>query len=174
MKIKIFFLPLICIACLVACSEQLVTKNKVIATLKGAEIKVSDILTQYPLEDEYIDIYLKEEIVIHEAKSLGITVSEEKIEEVTQNFYPDFENETDQVKDFYRQQAEKLKMSAEEYYEIWSRTHVERNEYIQEYIKLKFDEPSSYEKAENWGDEIEVHINNLFTVHKDNHDLIMK
>lgn len=47
--------------------------------MKGEKVKVSDILTPYPLEDEYIDVYLKEEIVIYEAKNLGITVSKEKI-----------------------------------------------------------------------------------------------
>ncbi|MFA8439254.1 hypothetical protein [Pueribacillus sp. YX66] len=47
--------------------------------MKGEKVKVSDILTPYPLEDEYIDVYLKEEIVIYEAKNLGITVSKEMI-----------------------------------------------------------------------------------------------
>lgn len=65
-------------------------------------------------------------------------------------------------------------MSDEEYYQIWSRTHIERNEYIQEYTKLKLDELLSYEKVKNRGHEIEVHINHPFTINKDNYDLILK
>ncbi|SOC43706.1 hypothetical protein [Ureibacillus acetophenoni] len=157
---------------LVACSEQTYDKNEVIATLKGEDIKVSDILTQYPIEDEYIENFLKEEIVIHEAKNMGITVSDEKIEELKQTYYP--RGEFTIIEDFHKEQAEVLGITAEEYFEIWSLTYLKRNEYIQEYIKAKFNEPSSIEEGEKWGEEIEAHINNLFTHYKENRDLIIK
>lgn len=115
---------------------------------------------------------MKGEIVIHEAKNMGITVSGEKIEELKQVYYPS--DEFVQIEDFHKEQAKILGITAEEYYEMWSLTYLERNEYIQEYIKANFDEPSSGEEAEKWGKEIENHINNLFTNYKDKKDLIVK
>lgn len=173
-KIKIRFILFLFLSLifLVACSDQTYDKNEVIATFKGEDIKVSDILTLYPIEDEYIEIFLKEEIIIHEAKNMGITVSDQKIEELKQTYYPS--DEFILIENFHKKQAEILGITAVEYFEIWSLTYLKRNEYIQEYIKAKFNEPSSVEEGEKWGEEIEEHINNLFTYYKENKDLIIK
>ncbi|WP_096202947.1 hypothetical protein [Bacillus sp. FJAT-45350] len=171
MKLKLFLFSFICIIFLVACSKQTYDKNEIIATLKGKEIKVSDILTQYPIENGHIETFLKEEIVIHEAKNMGISVSQQRVKELKQSYYSS--GELAKIEDFHKEQAEILGITAEDYFEIWSLTYLERNEYIQEYIKLKFDEPRSVEEAEKWGKAIENHINNLFTTYKDNDDLII-
>ncbi len=172
LKLGLFSFCLISLLFLVACSEQTNNKDDVIAILKGIDIKVSDLLKQYPIEEEYIEIFLKEEIVIHEAKNIGITVSDQKIEELKQSYYPS--NEFTIIEDFHIEQAEVLGITAEEYFEIWSLTYLERNEYIQEYIKTQFNKPSSVEEGEKWGEEIEGHINNLFTHYKEKKDLIIK
>ncbi|TYS64553.1 hypothetical protein FZC76_18515 [Sutcliffiella horikoshii] len=171
MKLKLCLFSFISLVFLVACSEETYDKNELIATFKGVDIKVNDILTQYPIEDEYIEIFLKEEIVINEAKTIGITVSQQKLEELKQTYYPS--GEGIQIEDFHKEQAEILGITPKEYYEMWSLTYLERNEYIQEYIKTKFDEPASIEDGEKWGKEIEEHINKLFTNYIDNNDLII-
>jgi hypothetical protein len=168
MKFKLLLISFISFVFLISCSERTYDKNEVIAIFEGTEIKVSDILTLYPVNDEYIEIFLKEEIVIHEAKKLGITVSEQEMEEQRVMNYPSV-----QIEDFHKEQAEELGITAEEYLKIWSLSILERNVYVQKYIKFKFDEPSSDEEIENWGSEIEAHINNLFTTYKENKELII-
>lgn len=171
MKSYITYLCCLCILFLVSCSERGYDKNKVIATLDGEEIKVGDVLTQYPIEANYLEIYLKEEIVIREAKNKGISVTEAEVEELKQLLYP--HDRPDQIEDFHRKQANLLGTTAEEYFEIWSTTYLERNEYIQAYIKSKFEEPSSGNEADSWGESIESHIEELFAAYQENKKLII-
>lgn len=107
---------------LVSCSEQGYDKNKVIASLKRDEVKVSDVLTQYPVEDKYIEIYLKEEIVIREAKNRGISITEQKIKELKSLIYPS--HQPSQIEDFHRKQGDLIGITADEYFEIWSTTNI--------------------------------------------------
>jgi hypothetical protein len=171
MKLNVSYLYCLYIIFLVSCSEPGYDKNEVIASLKGEEIQISDVLTQYPVEDKYIEIYLKEEIVIREAKNRGIFIPEQEIEELKGLLYPG--DEPSQIEDFHRKQADLLGITAEEYFEIWSKTYLERNEYIQAYIKSEFGEPSSENEVDKWGSSVQSHIDELFAEYQENKELII-
>jgi hypothetical protein len=132
---------------------------------------VSDVLTQYPAEDKYIEIYLKEEIVIREANNRGISITEQEIEELKGQLYPG--DESSQIEDFHRKQAELIGITAEEYFEIWSTTYLERNEYIQAYIKSEFEEPSSENEVGKWGSSVQSHLDELFASYQEDKKLII-
>lgn len=170
MKLNVY-LYCLCIIFLVSCSEQGYDKSKVIASLKGDEVKVSDVLTQYPVENKYIEIYLKEEIVIREAKNRGISITEKEIKELKGLLYPI--DQPSQIEDFHRKQADLIGITDEEYFEIWSTTYIERNEYIQAYIKSEFGEPSSENEVDKWGSSVQSHIDELFAEYQENKELII-
>ncbi|MEC5425765.1 hypothetical protein QGM71_20055 [Virgibacillus sp. C22-A2] len=147
MKLRLF---IICTILLTACTGQNFEKEDIVAVLDGNEIILEEILWQYSLgekpEDRIID-YLKQEVVIREAKYRGVTVTEEEIEERKQLQIPNSNaNERFEVieeKEFYEGQASILEVSPEEYYEVW-------------------------------GQEIDEHINELFDEYKEEEKLIMK
>ncbi|MGD6831105.1 hypothetical protein ACQCT5_03010 [Sutcliffiella halmapala] len=171
MKLNVSYLYCVCIIFLVSCSEPGNDKNEVIASLKGEEIRVSDVLTQYPVEGKYIEIYLKEEIVIREAKNRGISITEQEIKELKGLLYPS--DQPSQIEDFHGKQADFIGITAEEYFEIWSTTYLERNEYIQAYIKSEFGEPSSENVEDKWGSSVQSHIDELFEDYQENKELII-
>ena len=154
---------------LAACSTEVneFELDKVMAVLNDQEIKARDILTQYPLDDEYIEIFLKEEVIISEAKALGIRVSEEEVLAQSQTVFPGLEPvEIYQLldeKDFYISQAKLLGVTPEEYYGLWADSYYARELYIQKYIGKMFEEPTTIEEGALWGEQIEEHINERFS-----------
>ena len=153
-----------------ACSEKYELDN-VVATLNGKDITTREIISLYSLTDENIENYLKQEIIIDEAKNAGVTVSQEYIKELKEMWYPNAE--TVEMEKFNAKEAEALGLTTDEYFDMWSLTYLEKNEYFQTYIKSKFGEPASTEKAEEWGKEIESYINNLYESYIENQKLII-
>ncbi|GAE33712.1 hypothetical protein [Halalkalibacter akibai] len=104
------------LACLLlgACQTSAVENDQVIAVLNEEEIRASDILTLYQVEKPYIEMYLKEEILIQEAHKLGITISEDEIEEAKQMLFPgatiseQLEFLSEESLEFYQTQANQL------------------------------------------------------------------
>jgi len=172
MKIKLSLLFCVCFAFLTACTGQIYKKADVIAILNGKEIKAIDIMMQYRLEDKFIENYLKEEIIICEAKKAGLSISEENIKTLKELYSSE---KTDLITDFQREQAAALNMSVEEYYEIWLDTQLERSEYMQSYIFTTFGEPpTSINELDAFESEIDEHINYLFETYVNNGDLIIR
>lgn len=184
MKFKLLF---ICFILLSACTGTSYESEDVIAVLKGQEIKGKDILALYPLNDKQIEIYIKEEIIVIEAKNMGIQVSQDEIESIKNSLYPGLnkseilQNIPESNRQFYEEQAAALDITPEEYYEIWSDKHYSRDAYIQKYINEKFFNPATAEgvdlmKQENsnkLNKEIEKHLEELIDLYKKNGDLII-
>lgn len=184
MKFRLFF---ICLLFLTACSGTSYENKDVIAVLKGEEIKGKDILALYPLNDNHIEIYIKEEIIVTEAKEMGIQVSKDDIDSNKNSLYPGLDTTEilqhvpESNRQFYEEQAVALDITPEEYYEIWSDTYYSRDAYIQEYITEKFFDSTSAEGVDlmeqedinKLNKEIETHLEELIELYKKNGDLIL-
>lgn len=162
----LFFLIL-----LVGCSGT-IEKKEVIAILNDKEITAEDVLKQYPLEKGYIENYLKHEVIIAEAKSMGITVTDEEVERLKKNYYPT--EEFKKTEKLHEKQATTLGISTEEFFDIWVETYLTKDAYINKYIKRKFKEPKSKEEAEQWGKDIENDFNKVYESYKRDKKLIIK
>ncbi len=169
----LFYVFACCLILLVACSSFTSNgKEDVIAVLDGEDIKGKDILTQYQIEDSYIEVYLKEEIVIHEAKKIGIEVSDEEVEERRLALYPSLD--MIENREFYELQAATLDVSAEEYFELWAKEYLMRNEYIQQYVSETFADPSDGDVGGvAWGQEINQHIHHLYLMYQEEEQLVI-
>lgn len=168
MKLKLSLF--LCLFALIACSAQTDEKDDVIAILNGEEIMANDIMLQYPLEDKHIENYLKEEIIISEAKKAGLSISEESLK-TAKEFYSN--EEFHLLTDFQREQAKVLNMSVEEYYQIWLATHLERSEIMQSYVFTTFGVPIE-EETDTLERIIEQHIDHLLETYIANGDLVIK
>ncbi|KAA0542431.1 hypothetical protein FZW96_21335 [Bacillus sp. BGMRC 2118] len=178
MKIRLFIL---CTFLLTACTGNQFEREDIVAELNGNEIKVEDILWQYSLDENPEAIvldYLKQEVVIQEAKDKGITVTEEEIEERKQAMFPN-SNANDRFevfdeKEFYEKQAAILEVTPEHYYKVWEANTYTKQEYVEKYIEMNFGEPTDDEDVDVWGQEIEKHIKELFDKYKNEGKLITK
>lgn len=175
MKFKLLFLSLLSFLLLTACSDRNSEKtyvlDDIVANFNGNDITVKEIISQFPLTDENIEIYLKQEIIIDEAKNAGFTVSEESIKQLKNMVYPNAELAG--MENFNAKEAEALGMTNAEYFDVWTLTYLKRNEYSQTYIESKFGEPTSIEEADKWGKEIESYVNNLYDSYIENDVLII-
>lgn len=174
-KKRFFVISLLFILLLAACSDR-VSKEKydldgIVATLNGKEITKREIIEQYPITEENIEVYLKEEVVIDDAKNSGINVSKAHIEELKEMWYPNAE--VVKMEDFHVKEAKALGLTNDEYFDLWALTYLQRNEYIQTYIKTNFDEPSATDGIDDWGKEVESHIEELYKNYIENQKLII-
>ncbi|MDQ0298082.1 hypothetical protein J2S78_000490 [Salibacterium salarium] len=163
---------LIFIILLVGCTGPEYEKEETIAVLEGEEITAEDVLWQSSLEKEPEDIiksYLKQEVVIKEAKNMEITVSEKEVEERVQEEFPGADLtrrfEAYGNKDFYREQASLLGVSPEEYYETWEEINYTRGLYWDKYFNEKFGEPTE-KNLESWTKKVDEHGDELFNAYK--------
>ena len=156
---------------LASCTEQQADLHQIAAIVEGREITLYDVWTQYKITDENIEIYLKEETVITEAKENDIRITDEektKLIEQMKWFFPFEESE------FFIRQAEAAGIAAEDYYEIWITNYAVRKEHIQRGIKEMFGEPASIHEADAWGKMIEDEINELYDSYIREGKLILK
>ncbi|QOY34982.2 hypothetical protein AWH56_020040 [Anaerobacillus isosaccharinicus] len=145
--------------------------GELVATVAGTEISKKDVLLQYPFEEGYIEMYLKEEIIKLEAQKLGVLITQDSVDYLKAAYYPGLDQEED--KDFFETQALELGMEAEDYYNVWATTYIERNAYLQEYIQINFDEPTSDAEADIWRENITNHFNELVAEYKSTGQLVI-
>ena len=121
---------------------------------------------------------MKEEIVILEAKDMGITVSDEEVEESKQFMLPDSEAserfEMEENKEFYGTQASLLGVAPEDYYEVWEDKTYKRGAYLDRYFDTMFGEPVEEDDAKLWEQKINKHLDELFETYKENGKLTIK
>ncbi|MDG5787237.1 hypothetical protein QA612_07005 [Evansella sp. AB-P1] len=156
---------------LVACNQSIdYEKDEVVAVLMGEEILFEDVLKQYPIRTDYVDIFLREEVIVQEAKETGIVVTEEEVEELKEPFYNAIQDVD--MENFYERQGEELGITPEEYFELWSETYLTRDTYIQRYIHSVFELPDEDEEEE-WEKEVQQHMADLFFEYQENGDLVI-
>ncbi|WP_332693565.1 hypothetical protein [Halalkalibacter lacteus] len=142
-----FLLLLLLLTVSVACSNDgaeeeenfmAVKDEDVVAVVKGKEITLKDIRSLYFVEDQDIPImvekFVQEEVMVLEAKSMGIDVSEEL--ESMELLFPlgNTGNE-----DFFEIQADYLDITVEEYYEEYFKERIERDAYVNYLINERLD-----------------------------------
>ncbi|MCP8615858.1 hypothetical protein [Salirhabdus salicampi] len=174
---NVFFLLaiLFAVACSSPSSSNTYDDEDIVAVVLGKEITVRDIRFLYRVTDEELptfvkERFVKEEVVIQEAKRLGIDVSKEVEEGVTffDKLPPKGEN-SPSIRKFVDDQAESLGMSPEEYYDIYMVKSTERSTYVNKYIEtVLVDEwPKDEEKIENVTERIEEHFERLLVKYED-------
>ncbi|WP_018922891.1 hypothetical protein [Salsuginibacillus kocurii] len=153
----------------VACSSE-VTNDEgiekledvdVVATVKGQEITLKDIRSLYFVEDEdvpkMVENFVEEEILVLEAKSLGIDVTEEV--EMMESLFPLGESGNEE---FFEAQADYLGITVEEYYDTYFKERIERDAYMNHLIDEVLDlQNYEVDDAELVDNEINDFINNL-------------
>ncbi|GEL77420.1 hypothetical protein [Tenuibacillus multivorans] len=140
MRKLLIILSLLIIA---SCSNDQTYENEdVVAIVRGKEITMGDLRFRSEATDkvllENIDEFLTEEVIIQEAKEIGLDVSEE-VEKQMGVFgrYPSENNNTkkaNEIKAFSEKQAKRFDMDVEEYYQEYHERTVERSAYINGYI----------------------------------------
>ncbi|MBB5172391.1 hypothetical protein [Texcoconibacillus texcoconensis] len=169
---------------LASCTGPSYETDDTVAFLDNEEITVEDVMVQYSIEEggeDVIEGFLKQEVVVQEAKDMGITVSDEEIEESKQAMMPGsevseryeaLEDQSDQT--FYERQASALDMVPEEYFEVWEDKTYTSQAYMDKYISETFDEPASEEDAEAFADDVNDHIDALFEEYQEDGRLVVE
>lgn len=164
---------------LVACSEQEYKKDDVVATLNEKEIKIEDILWQTSLEENpehRITAHLKLEVLIQEARELGITVLDEEIAQRKRD--SQFDSNASEMyelnKQFYEEQASILGVSPEEYFEVWADQSFATGAYLEKYVSMLFGTTNDAENLEVRDKKMNEHMDDLFQRYKNEGKLIMK
>jgi hypothetical protein len=159
----------------VACSPQTTYEDEdVVAVVKGEEITVKDIRSLYFVEDEdmpkMVENFVKEEILVLEAKKMGLDVMDEM--ESMDLLFPlgNTGNE-----DFFEKQADYLGITVEEYYEVYFRERLERDAYVNKLINEVLD-LSNYEAddLEIADEEINEYIDNLLNEYEEDIEILLK
>ncbi|MDQ0252762.1 hypothetical protein J2S74_000134 [Evansella vedderi] len=167
-----------------ACSDQGFEKEDTAAILNGEEMKYEDIMVQFSVDEnreETVINYLKQEIVILEAREMGITVSDEEVEESKKAIFPGSDAserykmiENKELYEFYEQQASLLGVSPEEFFEAWEERTYQIQAYVEKYIDAKFGYPDKGEDVDEWGQKIDDHLDKLLKNYKEDGRLIIK
>lgn len=170
MKVKSFLLLVVCGLFLVACSTQTYDIEEVVATLDDEDIKVKDIISQYPLTEENIKFYLLQEIIKSKVQEKSVTISEEELENFNMLFFNEDRVDED---DFNKKEAKALGMDHEEYIDMWSKKQIEGRQYFHAFIENELGEPSSDADLEEWTKEIDAYITNLYNEYLEDGRLIV-
>ncbi|GAE37699.1 hypothetical protein [Halalkalibacter akibai] len=176
-----FLLLILVLTVSVACSsddaeEENYTAAKdedVVAVVKGKEITLKDIRSLYFVDDQDIPImvekFIQEEIMVLEAKSTGIDVTEEL--ESMELLFPlgNTGNE-----DFFEIQADYLGITVEEYYEEYFKERTERDAYVNHLINERLD-LSNYgvDESEEIDKEINDFISSLWDEYEEEIEIIL-
>ncbi|MBU9722378.1 MULTISPECIES: hypothetical protein [Bacillaceae] len=114
--------------------------DDVVAVVKGKEITLKDIRSLYFVEDEDIPImvekFVQEEIMVLEAKSIGIDVSED-LEWSMELVFP--LGNSGNNEEFFEIQADYLNITVEEYYDQYFKEKIERDAYVNQLINERLD-----------------------------------
>ncbi|MEB1808353.1 MAG: hypothetical protein LPK26_13855 [Bacillaceae bacterium] len=176
-----YFILLLIMTVSVACSNTTpeeetvvsVDDGDVVAIVKGEEITLKDIRSLYNVPDDKIAMmvenFVKEEIMVVEAKKMGIDVSDE-MEGIELAFpFSDPENE-----DFFEIQAKYLGISSREYYDVYFKERLKRNAYVNNLINEVLD-LSQYgvDDAELLDEKINEYIDNLLNEYKEEIEILL-
>ncbi|WP_170158518.1 hypothetical protein [Aquisalibacillus elongatus] len=174
---------LISISFVVGCSDSTnYDHDDVVAVVRGEEITVGYIRFFSEVKDEdlpeAVDYYVRETLVIQEAKDMGIDVSE-GAEEAVEFFgqYPSEDVDTErgkEIRSFADDQAEKFGMEPEEFHEEYTRRSYERSEYQNQFFKEHLGEPETEKEAKEMDEKAEQLINELLKKHEDEIEIIIK
>lgn len=155
---KIYFMILIlCIIFSTACNIGTDYKQTdVVAIVFGNEITYKDIMYLNNIEDKnmqnIVKQYVIQELIIHEASELGITVNDKDFEDIYKLF--PLEKLNKENRKFFENQANNLGMPIEEYYKFYMIETNKRQEYMNRLLEKKFGESIDNEKMASYFEQL--------------------
>ncbi len=148
--------------------------------LDGNEVTFSDVGSAHPLEEEYILAYALNEIIMIEAKKHGIEITNEEIRQQVLNKLPGYEEmEISEViesmgkTDFVHEQAQRLQMSAEEFFLQYLTEREKKSLYTNHYIELQFGSIDSSTDIDEYVQQIHLHQEELLAEYKEKGRLVL-
>ncbi|WP_407270211.1 hypothetical protein [Radiobacillus sp. PE A8.2] len=181
MKKIIVFLCIMFVS--VSCSSSVAyDENDIAAIVRGKEITVRDIRLVAIFNNEelpqVVKHYVREEIMIQEAKQMGIELPKEVKEVISSDHSlpPEPpEGKENPILEFYKSQAKELGMTAEEYVDIYICKSTERSEYVSRYINQELGEGTSQgEKGKEYHNRLNEFYDQLLTKYDDEIEILIK
>lgn len=159
-----------------ACSNHY-DNEEVVAIVGDKEITVADVRLFYNLEEkELIDAtkdYVKEEIMVQEAKKMGLDVTK-KLEELNEMNTPFPFKQTKEQKEYAQKLAKDLDMTEEELYEKYLELSNERSAYIMAFLDNKIGKLGKEEDGEEYVERVNKFVDSLLTTYSDNMEILIK
>lgn len=160
---------------LVGCSNQY-NKEDVVAIVGDKEITVADVQLIYDLQDkelnEAVEDYVKEEVMVQEAKKMGINATD-KIEELKAINSPFPQGQTEEQSEYAKEKAKKLGMTEEEYYEKYLEVSTERSAYIMEYVEKEVGKINDEDSAGEYTEKVNELVDSVLTKHTDDIEILI-
>ncbi|WP_138420836.1 hypothetical protein [Aquibacillus sediminis] len=173
---KIVLMLIILISVIIAgCSNQY-NNEEVIAVVDDKEITVADVRLFYNPEEkglnEAVKDYVKEEIMVQEAKKMGINISEE-VEELKAINSPFPQEQTEKQSEYAKAKAEKLGVTEEEYYKKYLDVSTERSAYITKYLEKEVGQLNEEDTADEYTEKVNDYVDSLLVKHSDDIEILI-
>jgi hypothetical protein len=170
--IALILLPTI----IVGCTSQY-DNEEVVAKVGDKEITYAEVKLIYNLEEqelfEAVESYVKEELMVQEAKEMGIDVSKE-IEEQKALQTPFPLEQTEQQAAYGKKKAKELGMSEKEFYRKYFNVSTERSAYITKFIDRKIGNLNKEDDAELYMEKVNEFVNSMLTKHADEYEIYIE
>lgn len=180
-----FFLVFLLVGCNFTVKSNLelnnYTDDDIVAIVKGKEITIGDLRFVYPDEKvlENIDGYIKQELIFQEAKKMNLNLSKDiKMQKETLISSVANENNTfgQEMRQFIKSQANKLKMTEDEYLEQYINITTKQNAYISEYVLQKFpmSETNDIAEIDKYDKKVNEYLDELMKENEDEIEVFIK
>jgi hypothetical protein len=179
MKKSLFVVFYMIIIFFAGCNQESYENDDVAAIVNDREITVGEIMSLHNLEygnlEQLVRNYVKEEIMVQEAKKMGFDVSAKVDEALKSHIFPAEppEGKENPILNFYKEQADKLDMSPEEYAEFYIEKTTERNEFMKKYIEYKVG-PLNQSGDMEYQNKLNEMYDNLLITYQDNIEIFIK
>jgi hypothetical protein len=171
---KIFLIAVILVSTIIAGCTKKYDHDEVVAKVGDKEITYADVKLIYDLEEqellEAVESYVKEEIMVQEAKEMGIDVSKELEEQKALNTPFPLE-QTEQQAAYGKKKAKELGMSEEEFYRKYFNISTERSAYITKFLEIKFGKLTKEEDAEVYVEKVNEFVDSMLAEHADEYEI---
>lgn len=161
------------------CSNQ--NNNEDIAAIVGGkEITIGDIRLLYNMEDRTLEDavkqYVKEEIMVQEARKMGIDISDEieKYQSVNPIFMTETKDKEIKLNNYYKKKARQLGMTEEDYKNAYFKTFTERGAYINKYLEKVLKKKDEDETSQEYAARVNEYVNGLLSSHSDEIEILIQ
>ncbi|MFZ3580023.1 hypothetical protein [Virgibacillus sp. DJP39] len=154
---KIVLMLIVLISAIIAgCSDQYDNED-VVAIVGDEELTVADVRLFQNLEEKELNDavkdYVKEEIMVQDAKKMGIDVSK-KVEELKKMNTSFPQEQTKDQEEYAKKKANELDMSEEEYYEKYLDLSTERSAYVMAFLEKEIGELNKEDDADEYVEKV--------------------
>jgi hypothetical protein len=173
---NIFLIIIIFIPAIIAGCTNQYDNEDVVAIVGDQEITVGDVKLFYNLEEkdltEATKEYVKEEIMVQDAKRMKIDVTKKAAElKEINNPFP-FE-QTKEQKEYAQKTAKDLGMTEEEFYEKYLELSTERSAYIMALLEKQIGEIDNGDSVEEYVEKVNKYADSLLIKYSDDIDILI-